>query len=246
LLYTSSSKDPVTKVVESTSTWVATTAATSNQATVTNFAAAGNGSIAGSAIFTSGIVVPKAAVSCVWSGFDGVLGTSDDVLITATADASGKFSLSGIPGGKFECGGSDPKTGEAAAKAIVTVKGTTDPKKAPAKTPVVLPIKLPGGMFKFTVTNFKPGSPVITKAIKARITSYVKKYKQATQVRVEGFTQGPTVLKVDFKLSLDRAKNALAVVKALNTKILGLSLRNKQDYKRVGNNVRRVEITLYW
>jgi hypothetical protein len=246
-MYTGSSKDPVTKQVESTSTWVVTaTAAYGSAPANTNFAALGNGELNGSAVFTSGIVVPKASVGCIWSGFDGVMGTGDDVLITTTADANGKFTLAGIPGGKFECGGVDPVSGKAAAKAAVNVTGTSSPTARPVPTKVVLPINLGGGMFVFTVSNFTPGSPVITKAIKARITYFVKKYKQATQVRVEGFTQGPTILKVDYKLSLDRAKNALAVVKAINTKIRGLSLRNKQDYKRVGDNVRRVRITLYW
>ena len=243
-LYTSTSKDPDTKQVESTSTWVTTAAAVSNTANETNFAAGGNGAIDGTAVFTSGAAVPKATVSCIWSGFDGVLGTSDDVVITATADANGKFSLTGIPGGKFQCGGKDPKSGVAAATAVVTVKGTSNAKAKPVKTPVVLPIKV-RGKFTFIVNNFAAGSPAVTKAIKDRITYFVKKYKMATMVSVEGFTQGPTVLKVDYKLSLDRAKNALAIIKSINAKIKLISIKNVQENK-IGSSVRRVRITLYW
>jgi hypothetical protein len=96
------------------------------------------------------------------------------------------------------------------------------------------------------VSNFTPGSPVITKAIKARIAYYVKKYKQATKVVVEGYTMGPTVLKVDYQLSLNRAKNAYKVVKSLNSKIKLISIKNIQDFKHVGDAARRVRITLYW
>ncbi|MEY4367609.1 MAG: hypothetical protein RLZ28_1024, partial [Actinomycetota bacterium] len=244
VLYTSSAKDPETKLVETTASWVTTTNALGDTTNVTNFAAAGNGAIAGTAVYTSGILVPKASVSCVWSGFDGVLGTSDDVLITATANARGEFALTGIPGGKFECGGKDPKTGKEATKTGVSVKGTSNPNTKPVKTPVVLPIKL-GGKFTFIVNNFVQGSPTITKEIKDRITYFVKKYKKATKVSVEGFTQGPTVLKVDYKLSLDRAKNALAIIKSVNAKLKVISVKNTQQ-NQVGSNIRRVRITLYW
>jgi hypothetical protein len=243
-LFTSNALDPVTKQTQTTSTWTATLAAVGNQATATNFAAAGNGALDGSAVFTSGAAVPKATVSCIWSGFDGVLGTADDVLITATADANGKFALTGIPGGQFQCGGSDPKSGRQAANTAVTVRGTSNPNVTPAKTKVVLPIKI-GGKFVFTVANFKPGSPAITASIKAKIVSFVKKYKQATAVGIVGFTQGPTVLKVDYKLSLDRAKNALAIIQSINAKLKLIAIKNIQE-NRVGSNVRRVVVTLYW
>ena len=244
VLYTSSAKDPDTKIVETTSSWVAVTAAAGDSTTVTNFAAAGNGAIAGTAVYTSGISVPRATVSCVWSGFDGVLGTSDDVLITTKADAKGSFALTGIPGGKFECGGKDPKTGVSATKTGVKVKGTSNPNTKPVKTPVVLPIKV-GGKFTFIVSNFVPGSAKVTSQIKERITYFVKKYKQATKVSVEGFTQGPTVLKVDYKLSLDRARNALAIIKSVNDKLKVIHIKNTQ-LNEVGSNIRRVRVTLYW
>jgi CshA-type fibril repeat protein len=243
-LFTSSSKDTDTKQVETTSTWVATLAAVGDRTVNTNFAAAGNGAIDGAVVFTSGATVPKATVSCVWSGFDGVLGTADDVLITATADANGKFSLSGIPGGQFQCDGNDPKSGKPATRTVVNVKGTSNPNVAPVKTKVVLPIKI-GGKFVFTVSNFKPGSPAITAAIKAQIVAFVKKYKQATAVGIVGFTQGPTVLKVDYKLSLDRAKNALAIIQSINAKIKLIAIKNVQE-NRIGANIRRVVVTLYW
>ena len=243
-LFTSNAIDPISNQTQTTSTWTATLAAVGDRSTSTNFAAAGNGALDGTALFTSGAAVPKATVSCIWSGFDGVLGTADDVVITATADASGKFSLTGIPGGQFQCGGADPKSGRQAANTAVNVRGTSNPNVTPAKTKIVLPIKI-GGKYVFTVSNFKPGSPAITAGIRAQIVAIVKKYKQATAVGIVGFTQGPTVLKVDYKLSLDRAKNALAIIQSINAKLKLIAIKNIQE-NRVGANVRRVVVTLYW
>jgi CshA-type fibril repeat protein len=244
-MYETYAKDPVTQGIATDDTWISTVTAASNETNSVNFAAAGNGSLSGKVTLNTNNVVPKAQVQCVWSGFDGVIGTDDDVLITVTADANGNFKLTGIPGGAFRCGGIDPKTGTKATPTSVKVEGTKNPNQKPKATKVVLPIKT-GGKYTFVVSNFIPGSPVITKAIKARIAYYVKKYKRATTVIVEGYTMGPTVLKVDYQLSLNRAKNAYKVVKALNTKIKLIRIKNIQDFKHVGDAARRVRITLYW
>jgi len=244
-MYEAYAKDPNTKSIVTDPNWTATVSAASNKTNIANFAAAGNGSMSGTVKIDSGAVVPKAQVQCTWAGFDGVLGTDDDVLITATADSKGNFALTGIPGGTFKCGGTDPKTGKKSSNETTKVAGTKSPSQKPKVTKVLLPIKI-GGKVVYTVKNFIPGSPVLTKQIKATIDKMTKKYKQATSIAIDGFTMGPTVLKVDYNLSLNRAKNAYNRIKFINNLITLIRIRNIQEGHRVGDNIRRVRITMYW
>ncbi|MGX5681979.1 MBG domain-containing protein [Schumannella luteola] len=57
--------------------------------------------------YTDGSIVPGATVTLRWAGPDGVLGTDDDVLITAVADDEGRFSVSGLPSGRYAITGTD-------------------------------------------------------------------------------------------------------------------------------------------
>ncbi len=43
-----------------------------------------------------------------WAGFDGVLGTDDDVIVTVVTGPDGTFDLSGLPTGEFRISGVDP------------------------------------------------------------------------------------------------------------------------------------------
>ena len=102
------------------------------------------------------------------------------------------------------------------------------------------------GIISFTVSNFKPGSSVITPEIRARIKYFATLYSKATQADLKGYTMGPTVLAVDARLSLNRAKNSFAVLKSWNRKVQLSSIANIQDRLHVGDSARRVEITLRW
>ena len=168
------------------------------------------------------------------------------MVITTVADSKGNFALKGIPGGAFQCTGVDPTSSKRSPVLNLTVKGTKDPKKKPTPTTVLLKIPTSHGKFVFVVSNFVPGSPVLTKAIKARIVYFAKKYKQAKYVLVEGYTMGKTVLKVDYQLSLNRAKNAYTLIKTINKKIKLVKLKNYQDFKHFGNKYRRVRVTFTW
>ncbi|MDO7882939.1 MBG domain-containing protein [Salinibacterium soli] len=57
--------------------------------------------------YTDGTAAPGATVTLRWAGPDGVLGTGDDVLIVVVADADGRFSVSGLPAGRYEVSGTD-------------------------------------------------------------------------------------------------------------------------------------------
>jgi CshA-type fibril repeat protein len=104
------------------------------------FAAVGDAALGGQAQTTTGGQIPDAAVTCTWAGADNILGTSDDVLITATADASGVFSLGGIPGGVYTCTGVDPVSGQHSAAAEVTVDRLSS---TPAEVVVRVPVSTP-------------------------------------------------------------------------------------------------------
>ena len=245
-LYESFAKDPKTKKLLTSESWTFKVKVASNENKSANFAAAGNGEVQGNVFFTSGAIVAGATVECLWSGFDGILGTEDDVVITTKADANGGFALKGIPGGQYSCTGIDPKTGGRSPK-IVTVVGTSKKGEKPAPSVVQLPIAPKGThFFVFVVSNFIPGSPVLTKAIRSKIIYYSKKYKRAKKVLVEGYTMGKTLLKVDYQLSLNRAKNAYILIKTINKKIKLVKLKNYQDYKHFGNKYRRVRVTFTW
>ena len=118
--------------------------------------------------------------------------------------------------------------------------GQTDDK--PLTVTITPPAKRPPRTI--TIGNFIDGSPVITKAIAASITAFVKKYGDYKNVTCVGFTEGPTVLKTDAALSRQRAVNACGyIMKTLKAKFVVLSITSGQD--TVENPVRRrVVITL--
>lgn len=95
-----------------------------------------------------------------------------------------------------------------------------------------------------TIGGFNPGSPVLTKAIKAKIKAFLAAYTDYRTIECIGFTMGPTVLAVDDWLSMTRATNACGFVKKnLKSKLVQLPLKNKQETV-LGAQIRRITITL--
>ena len=91
-------------------------------------------------------------------------------------------------------------------------------------------------------SKFAPGSPVINRAVRAEVDAMLRKYARfATTIECTGFTMGPTVLRVDAKLSSDRATNVCRLIKQLRPKLNVISVKGQQEL-RLGGEIRRVEV----
>lgn len=95
---------------------------------------------------------------------------------------------------------------------------------------------------KAVASQFSPGSSVVTKVVRAQVLSMLKKISPtAKSVTCTGFTTGPTILKSDAKLSLNRAKAVCKLIGKLRPKLKIISAIGQQE-TRLGGAVRRVEV----
>ena len=107
---------------------------------------------------------------------------------------------------------------------------------------VATPVKRPP--VTVTIGGFPDGSPVLTRTIKNKINAFLKKYSDYSNIECVGYTEGPTVLKTDAKLSKQRAVNSCAFAQAGLAKGMKLvGTRAGQDTKEAAA-LRRVVITL--
>lgn len=91
-------------------------------------------------------------------------------------------------------------------------------------------------------SKFAPGSPVINQAVRNEVNLMLRKHARfAKNIECTGFTMGPSVLRVDAKLSLDRATNVCRLIKQLRPKLNVISFQGKQEL-RLGGEIRRVEV----
>jgi hypothetical protein len=91
-------------------------------------------------------------------------------------------------------------------------------------------------------SKFAPGSPVINSAVRNEVNLMLRKHARfATTIQCTGFTMGPTVLRVDAKLSSDRAANVCRLIKQLRPKLNVISTQGQQEL-RLGGEIRRVEV----
>lgn len=91
--------------------------------------------------------------------------------------------------------------------------------------------------------NFAPGSPVINSSVRADVELMLRKHARfATHIECVGFTMGPSVLSVDAKLSLDRAKAVCALIKKLRPRLEVVLVEGRQELE-LGGAIRRVEVT---
>jgi CshA-type fibril repeat protein len=145
----------------------------------------------------------------------------------------------------------NPTTGSVTFKAVTGYVGTTvvqyRVKRAgfdPTETPFVVTVAKNRPPVTVTIGGFKPGSPILTSAIKAQIAAFIKAYVGYRTIECTGFTMGPTVLKVDKWLSTTRAINGCDyVLKTLKAKLTPLQLKNKMETV-LGSQIRRVTLTL--
>jgi uncharacterized repeat protein (TIGR02543 family) len=94
------------------------------------------------------------------------------------------------------------------------------------------------------VSGFADGSPILTAKIKSAIAKFVAKNQGLTIVQCTGYTEGPTVLDSDLKLSKQRGTNACRYVLSLMAgSVSKLQTSAVQLTKEAASN-RRVSITL--
>lgn len=93
-----------------------------------------------------------------------------------------------------------------------------------------------------SVSGFMPGSSLLTPAIKAKLKAIASKMQGSKSLTCSGFTMGPTVLAVDGALARARAQAVCNQLKALLSTVPVIEILSGQD-PRVGNQIRRVEIT---
>jgi hypothetical protein len=92
------------------------------------------------------------------------------------------------------------------------------------------------------VSGFAPGSSVLSKTMKSRIKTLVAAHPNETNWGCSGFSQGPTVLKSDAILALNRAKAACAYLKSLLPSA-AVSTTIGDNFTELGELYRRVEIS---
>jgi uncharacterized repeat protein (TIGR02543 family) len=95
-----------------------------------------------------------------------------------------------------------------------------------------------------TISGFAAGSSRLTAEMKARIKTFVSKYSNYKSLRVVGFTEGPTILKSDSRLSKLRAAVARDFIQAslgyrANTALVLGSTKSVKS-----SALRRIQITL--
>jgi hypothetical protein len=111
----------------------------------------------------------------------------------------------------------------------------------PTGSVVVKPTPKPWSAMEIA-SKFAPGSPVINRAVRNEVILMLRKHARfATTIQCTGFTMGPTVLRVDAKLSSDRAKNVCRLIKQLRPKLNVISTKGQQEL-RLGGEIRRVEV----
>ena len=111
-------------------------------------------------------------------------------------------------------------------------------------SPYTVTVAKKRGPVTITISGFADGSPVLTSAIKAKITAFMRAHADYKNLYCIGYTEGPTVLPTDKALSKQRAVNACGFVKAgLGKKLV---VRKMSDGQGVieADKFRRITITL--
>ncbi|MEO6126246.1 MAG: LPXTG cell wall anchor domain-containing protein [Ilumatobacteraceae bacterium] len=102
--------------------WLVDVVVVANTTAEADFAGLGRGEVAGQVFeFATPQGLGGAMVQCLWSGFDDLFGTADDVTFTVVAYAAGSFDMAGVPYSVFTCIGRDPMTDRTAPAATATV-----------------------------------------------------------------------------------------------------------------------------
>jgi hypothetical protein len=213
-------------------TGVSATSGANGSSTITWIAPTNNGGddITSYVVSSSGGQTCSAVtLSCSISGLTN--GTSYTFTVTAS-NASGASSASVA---------SAPITPAAPVQAGAPAVTTLPVPNQPA--PVVkVPTANATKAVKAVASQFSPGSSTITKVVRVQVLSMLKKLSPTLKtVACTGFTTGPTVLRSDAKLALNRAKAVCKLIGKLHPKLKIISATGRQE-TRLGGAVRRVEV----
>ncbi len=89
------------------------------------------------------------------------------------------------------------------------------------------------------ITGFKPGSSVLSTAMKNSLIKIFKANKGSKTLQCVGHTQGPSILKSDARLAMKRATAVCNFAKKQGIKVVSSSYQNN---KKVGSQFRRVDL----
>jgi hypothetical protein len=128
----------------------------------------------------------------------------------------------------------------------ITVVALVVPPVAVTESPVTTPVTpkpTPKPWSAIGIASkFAPGSAVVNSAVRAQVNQMLRLYaSRATTIQCTGFTMGPSVLRVDAKLSRDRAQAVCRLIKQLRPRLTVISATGRQEL-RLGGEVRRVEV----
>ena len=111
-------------------------------------------------------------------------------------------------------------------------------------SPYTVTVAKTRGPVTATISGFADGSPVLTKAIRAKVDAFLRAHADYKNVFCIGYTEGPTVLKTDAALSKARAVNGCAYVLAGLGKNLTLKQLSSGQGTVEAAKFRRITITL--
>jgi uncharacterized repeat protein (TIGR02543 family) len=95
-----------------------------------------------------------------------------------------------------------------------------------------------------TISGFSQGKAFLPASVKAKVKAFLKKHPGYKHIVVTGYTEGPTVLKTDRKLSLARASQTYKyIAKSLKAHFTTKKLKSFQG-KTVGVKFRKIKIEL--
>ena len=132
-------------------------------------------------------------------------------------------------------------TPEPSASPTPTPTPTAAPIPEPTETPKPSILKVS----RFAITGFAPGSAVLSKQAKRALAMVVPKLNGSSKIVMTGFSQGPTVLQADYRVSKDRAVAVRAYLQSIANSRLQIVIATKQ-LTQVGKKYRSVEITAYF
>jgi uncharacterized repeat protein (TIGR02543 family) len=115
------------------------------------------------------------------------------------------------------------------------------PTPSPTPTPKPKPTVKP--QLSVTISGFAPGSSVLMPVTKKALNGLVSQFEIARSIALVGFTEGPTVLKIDRALSLARARVVAAYLKKLTAKNIRTTISSKQSLT-VDDQIRSVQLTI--
>lgn len=122
--------------------------------------------------------------------------------------------------------------------------GNTGVDPSPSPSPTASASPTPVYKKSIVISGFAGGSDKLTDTMKSRIKAFITKNPSYTNIKIVGYTSGPTVLRFDYGLSKRRALNAQAAMRgylATNQKVTQVMSRQETG---IGGHFRRIKIVI--